>query len=136
MQLTISTGTPTPSSTPSASASASSSPTATDTGSTDSGSDSAKRTAIIGGVVGGVVGGLAGIALIIALVWMLKRRRRKQAVGATVLPDGAQDTAPGTTVPAHEYKGAFGELPDTHVRSELSGSPNGMAHELPAETSR
>lgn len=91
----------------------------------------------MGGVVGGVVGGLAGLALIIFLVWYARRRRRRQqgevpGQAAALPPTAGQNV----TVPVQEYKGAFGELPDTPVRPELSGPPSQMAHELPADTSR
>lgn len=75
-----------------------------------------------GAIAGGVVGGCAGLALIIALVWFLLYRRRKQA-GAAV--------SPGASTPAEKFNSDPRELPDSPARAELP-SPSAMAHELPA----
>ncbi|OJJ05952.1 hypothetical protein ASPVEDRAFT_64819 [Aspergillus versicolor CBS 583.65] len=78
-----------------------------------------------GTIAGSVVGGCAGLALIMALLWFLIRRRRKQVVATSNL-----------NTPAEDYKGLYrAELANNPVRSELSGSTNNMAHELPVNTS-
>ncbi|KAL2193554.1 hypothetical protein P885DRAFT_72157 [Corynascus similis CBS 632.67] len=107
---------------------------------TDSKSDSWPSGNNAGAIAGGVVGGCAGLALIIAFVWFLIGHRRKRIQPASAVPVGVD-----STVPHHEYKGTHVELanshgrlelPDNHGWRELSGSPNQMAHELPADTSR
>jgi hypothetical protein len=46
-------------------------------------------------------------------------------------------TSPYASTPAEDYKGVYrAELANNPARSELSGGPNTMAHELPVNTSQ
>ncbi|BCS26985.1 EGFR-like transmembrane domain-containing protein [Aspergillus puulaauensis] len=93
---------------------------------TQSEPDSSSNNA--GTIAGSVVGGCAGVALIIALLWFLMRRRRKQDVSGT---------SPNASTLVQDSKGVYrAELANNPVRSELSGSPNTVAHELPVNTSQ
>ncbi|OJJ59625.1 hypothetical protein ASPSYDRAFT_44011 [Aspergillus sydowii CBS 593.65] len=84
-----------------------------------------------GAIAGGVVGGCAGLALIIALVWFLMRRRRQQAPATDPL------MSPDPSTPAQDKKGVYGfELDNNAMRAELQGNPSTMAHELPPDTVR
>ncbi|KAL4915241.1 hypothetical protein BDW62DRAFT_127324 [Aspergillus aurantiobrunneus] len=111
-------------------ASSSATASATSTRTPSRNSDSSSNNA--GAIAGGVVGGCAGLALIIALVWFVMRRRRQKGTSqAASAPLPSTDAAS----PAKEYKGAFqpGELQDTSVPAELQASPNSLAHELPPD---
>lgn len=114
-------GTPSASRTPSATATPTDAPAET---SAETNKDASPSTGSSnkGAIAGGVVGGCAGLALIIALVWFLLHRRRKQT-NATISPDAS--------TPAEKYTSAPRELPGSPTRSELP-SPGGILHELPA----
>ncbi|KAL2833081.1 hypothetical protein BJY01DRAFT_98219 [Aspergillus pseudoustus] len=124
----------TPSSTSTSSQTESSAATAT--GLTDS--DSSSSSTNTGAIAGGVVGGVAGLALILALVWFLMRRRRKPAaVDSSVAGAGtAQQPTPLKEQFAPQYPPQYvphAELDNNAVRAELSGTthPEGIPHELP-----
>lgn len=114
-------GTPSASRTPSATTTPTETPTEAPA-ETDADTSPSTGSTNKGAIAGGVVGGCAGLALIIALVWFLLYRRRKQAGPAI---------SPGASTPAEKYQTTPKELPDSSARAELP-SPGGMAHELPA----
>lgn len=111
------------------SSSSTSSPSPTNTGA----SDSVKKTSIIGGVVGGVVGGLAGVALIVGLIFYMRRRKRRTA--ASELPTNAPSPVAGghvDTAYQGEYRGdhkPYAALMSEAPGSDVNGSP-GYAQEL------
>ncbi|KAL4738464.1 hypothetical protein BDV11DRAFT_170979 [Aspergillus similis] len=118
-QSSMSSSTPTPSPTPS------SVPTPSDENSSSSTSS--------GAIAGGVVGGVAGLALIIALVWYLMRRRQKAAQNSLLA--SASDFAPGHDT--KEHAGLFqAELDNNPYRAELYANHDGLLHELPVEGGR
>ncbi|BCS24103.1 uncharacterized protein APUU_40547S [Aspergillus puulaauensis] len=117
----VASGTPSASRTPSATATPTETPTEAPA-ETDTDTSPSTESTNKGAIAGGVVGGCAGLALIIALVWFLLYRRRKQAGPAI---------SPGASTPAEKYQTTPKELPDSSARAELP-SPGGMAHELPA----
>ncbi|KAL4756974.1 uncharacterized protein BDW70DRAFT_119594 [Aspergillus foveolatus] len=127
-----SSSTPSPTTTPSTSPQPDS-PTASDT---DLTSDSSSSSTNAGAIAGGVVGGVAGLALIIALIWFLLRRRRQAAAAmdAPIAGAGGVTEHFSTDSAKGPYAVAPAELENNAVRAELNGSQNqqdGIPHELP-----
>ncbi|KAL2862631.1 uncharacterized protein BJX67DRAFT_365913 [Aspergillus lucknowensis] len=102
---------------------------------TTTSSDSSSSTNT-GAIAGGVVGGVVGAALIVAVIWFLLRRRRKNAVAAP-LPAAGTYTGTGNPYkdPVKEQFAPRAELENRAVPAELPGTQNadGLAHELPAQ---
>ncbi|KAJ5383090.1 hypothetical protein N7517_001001 [Penicillium concentricum] len=103
-----------PTSTSSNTATATPTPTATAVSST-SGTDTNNAKNNTGAIAGGVVGGVGGVAILIALVWLLLRRRKKQAQ--------ASQSTERPPVPVSELSDAtrITELSDGNRITELSG---------------
>ncbi|RDW93399.1 uncharacterized protein DSM5745_00721 [Aspergillus mulundensis] len=121
--------TPTPTPSPADTDTATTTPTPSDADAdADAETTSSSSSTNTGAIAGGVVGGVAGLAVILALIWFIMRRRRQRiAQGALVTPADSASTA------AKEYSGIQqAELDDNTYRAELYGNHNAMAHELPA----
>ncbi|KAF9894774.1 hypothetical protein FE257_004395 [Aspergillus nanangensis] len=104
-------------------------PNSADTASTGSSSSNA------GPIAGGVVGGVAGVAIIIALVWFLLRRRKRAFAAAKSPSDQAQSEAPSQVAGIHEADASDANvaLKGRFAPSELGGDQPPV-HELPAMT--
>ncbi|KAL4876743.1 hypothetical protein BJY04DRAFT_222752 [Aspergillus karnatakaensis] len=103
-------------------------------------SDSDSSSTNVGAIAGGVVGGVAGLALIIALVWFLLRRRKQRF---SQVPTSYQESHPSHFEQKYNPVAVGGELDNSVASAELSsnavraeldgqGAQGAHAYELPA----